>query len=119
MLMKFLITVIAAIVTLTTGPISAGELQFSAGKRVGDIKSNLIREISGAVASRKNPGILWVHNDSGDLPRLYAISTAGELIGIYTITGAKARDWEDIAIGPGPDPNEHYGLPCVPPSITR
>ncbi|MEK9751464.1 MAG: hypothetical protein VW236_07935 [Flavobacteriaceae bacterium] len=32
-----------------------------------------LKEISGLVVSRKNPGVFWVHNDSGDAPVLYAL----------------------------------------------
>ena len=82
--------------------------EFQPGRQAGIVRSDLIREASGIVASRQNPGVLWVHNDSGDEPRVYAINARGEFLGGCTIQGAAARDWEDIAIGPGPDPNLHY-----------
>ncbi len=58
-------------------------------------------------ASRKNQGILWTHNDESP-PCLYALSPQGKHLGVYTLNGARNRDWEDIAIGPGPDPNVDY-----------
>lgn len=67
-----------------------------------------LREASGLVASRRHPGILWTHNDSGDGPRLFAIREDGTLIATYTLTGAVARDWEDIALGPGPKRSADY-----------
>ncbi len=67
-----------------------------------------MREASGIVASRQNPGVLWVHNDSGDAARIFAIDAKAEFLGVCNIAGARARDWEDIAAGPGPDPNQHY-----------
>jgi len=81
---------------------------FGPGRAVGIVCSDLINEASGIVASRRNPGVLWVHNDSGDPARLFAINTKGDFLGTCTIAGAAARDWEDIAVGPGPDPNEPY-----------
>ena len=72
------------------------------------IRGDEIDEASGIVASRQNPGVLWVHNDSGDVPRLFALDARGELLGVCRIGGATLRDWEDIAIGPGPDPNRQY-----------
>ena len=60
------------------------------------------------MASRRNPGVLWVHNDSGDAPRVFAINAKAQYLGACRITGAHSRDWEDIAIGPGPDPNRPY-----------
>ncbi len=74
----------------------------------GLVQHDPIREASGLVASRKNPGVLWVHNDSGDAPRLFAMTTTGEHLGVYTITDAEARDWEDMALGPGPEPGQDY-----------
>lgn len=62
-----------------------------------------LREMSGIVASRRNPGIYWVHNDSGDTARLFALNDAGNVRATVAVAGANAIDWEDIAIGPGPD----------------
>lgn len=58
-------------------------------------------EASGLAASRRQPDVLWTHNDSGDVPRLFALSTAGELIATFAVTGAEAVDWEEVGIGPG------------------
>ena len=67
-----------------------------------------MKEISGLAASRKHEGVLWVHNDSGDDPVVYAINIQGALLGTYQIEGATHRDWEDIAIGPGPKTGKDY-----------
>lgn len=83
-------------------------LEFKPSQQVGKIRSKLIREASGIVASRKNPGVLWVHNDSGDSAKIYAINHKGELLGTYHIKGAHCLDWEDIAIGPSPDSKSDY-----------
>ena len=82
--------------------------EFAAGESVGVLESDLLREVSGIVASRRNSGVLWVHNDSGDVPQLYAIDTHGKLLGACVVPGAQARDWEDIAAGPGPEAGKHY-----------
>ena len=82
--------------------------EFLPGKQVGTVQTAQIKEASGIVASRMNRGVLWVHNDSGDSPRVYALNTEGKLLGIYRLKGARCRDWEDIAIGPGPDPQRSY-----------
>lgn len=76
---------------------------------VGMIEAEMIRESSGLAVSRQFPGVIWTHNDSGDKARLFAIGVDGRLIhppdvqpadyqGI-AVTGARHRDWEDIAIG--------------------
>jgi hypothetical protein len=81
---------------------------FAAGRAMGVVWSDSLNELSGIAASRRNPGVLWVHNDSGDAPRIYAIDEKAQLLGACTIRGANNRDWEDIAVGPGPDPNRSY-----------
>jgi len=72
------------------------------------IKDKSISESSGLVASRTTPGAYWTHNDSGDGPFIYAFDTRGDSFGTFRVNGAEARDWEDIAAGPGPQPNRSY-----------
>jgi hypothetical protein len=67
-----------------------------------------IDESSGLVASRRNPGLLWTHNDSGDGPFIYALDRAGRSRGTWRVEGAQAIDWEDIAAGPGPARGQSY-----------
>ncbi len=57
-----------------------------------------LNEISGMACSLREPGVLWVHNDSGDKPRLFAVGPDGKTRGILEITNAIARDWEDMAL---------------------
>jgi hypothetical protein len=83
-------------------------IKFLPGRQVGKVQTELIEEASGIAASRKNPGVLWVHNDSGDSARIYAVSTEGKLLRICRVEGGRCRDWEDIAIGPGPDKGRDY-----------
>src|ERR1044071_6298320 len=72
------------------------------------IKEKSITESSGLTASRSTPGAYWTHNDSGDGPFIYAFDTRGDSLGIFRVTGAQARDWEDMAAGPGSDANTSY-----------
>jgi dipeptidyl aminopeptidase/acylaminoacyl peptidase len=80
--------------------------------------ANVIDEMSGIVKSRRFKDTYWVHNDSGDLPRIFAVRKDGRTIlpprynrkedagkdegkRIYegiTINGASNLDWEDITI---------------------
>jgi hypothetical protein len=107
--LRVLVNVIALLVLTNSSCALAGPSgEFLSAQQAGVVRSNLIREASGIVASRQNPGVLWVHNDSGGLPRVFAINAKGDLLGICNVGGAKLRDWEDIAIGPGPDPNRQY-----------
>lgn len=81
---------------------------FLAGRQVGSLKSSVLNEASGLAASRKNPDVLWVHNDAGDTARVFAMSTSGAELGTYNFGGVGARDFEDIAIGPGPGDGVDY-----------
>ena len=80
--------------------------RFSPGRTTGVVTTEALTEASGLVASRRNPGVLWSHNDSGGRARLYAISEDGRDLGVYVLEGAGTEDWEDIALGPGPCPNQ-------------
>ena len=77
-------------------------------QQVGEVQANPLDEVSGVAASRKNPGVLWMHNDfpsahPDDANRIYATSTGGEILAAYAVSvGPGAYDPEDIAVGPGP-----------------
>jgi hypothetical protein len=81
---------------------------YAAPVHLADLEDKAITESSGIVASRRNPGLFWTHNDSGDGPFLYAFDRSGGKKGTWRVTGAKAHDWEDIAAGPGPQPGQSY-----------
>jgi hypothetical protein len=74
----------------------------------GQISDEAVTESSGLVASRRNPGRLWTHNDSDNPPLLFCVEPDGGSCGRWTVAGASNVDWEDIAAGPGPQPGEHY-----------
>ncbi|MFS8069702.1 MAG: hypothetical protein ACMG6S_25330 [Byssovorax sp.] len=59
-------------------------------------------EVSGIVASLAHDGVFYVHNDSGDSARFFAIDLAGKALATFTVSGASAIDWEDIARAPCP-----------------
>lgn len=65
-------------------------------EQIHTIENQEINESSGLTASRRQPGILWTHNDSGDQARLFALGTRGEHRGICSIPQASAVDWEDM-----------------------
>lgn len=75
---------------------------------MGTVDSPMLTEASGLAASRKNAQVLWTHNDSGDSNQVYAIDTGGRLLGRFEVPGCPRGDWEDIAIGPGPDAGVDY-----------
>jgi hypothetical protein len=66
-------------------------------ERLGRLDEPELKEASGIVASRRHPGIFWVHNDSGNPPTLFAVARDGRLVRKFTVA-APNIDWEDIAI---------------------
>lgn len=76
------------------------------------VTNNLFRkdllEISGVAASRINPGILYIHDDSGNPNQVYLTDGNGADNGTLTLSSVTNRDWEDIAVGPGPDAAKSY-----------
>ena len=58
-----------------------------------------VTEASGIALSRRTPGIVWSHNDSGE-PILFAFDTSGKARGRVQVTGMTVDDWEDVAVGP-------------------
>ena len=61
-----------------------------------------VGEASGVAMSRRTPGILWSHNDSGRAS-LFAFDNGGNAKGRVESTAVSVNDWEDLAIGPCPD----------------
>ncbi|HET9957816.1 MAG TPA: hypothetical protein VFQ61_25135 [Polyangiaceae bacterium] len=80
-------------------PIGAPCPGFGAPVQTGSIDASNLLEISGIAASRTVPGAFYVHNDSDDGPRFYAIDASGRLLAAFELTGAAAVDYEDIAVG--------------------
>jgi hypothetical protein len=73
--------------------------QHSAGPCVvasGPAKLPDIPETSGLAVSRRSPGLLWSHNDSGNAAVLFALDAGGAVRGRVRVP-VSTRDWEDIS----------------------
>lgn len=81
---------------------------FELGISLASLNDRAINEASGIAVSRKHPAMLWVNNDSGDKARLFLIDSLAHTRMVVYLSGATNRDWEDLAIGPGPDSAQHY-----------
>lgn len=66
---------------------------------VGTTPKEALPEVSGIVQSHQ-PFTLWMINDSGDEPIVYAVDTRKGLLSKHKLAGAANVDWEDIAIAP-------------------
>ncbi len=56
-----------------------------------------ITESSGLAVSSRKSAVLFTHNDSSDEPRFFAVDRQGQTLRSYRVSGAQARDWEDMA----------------------
>ncbi len=81
---------------------------YSSPKPVKALENKEIDEASGLAQSWAYANILYTHNDSGGEPFVYMLDTLGEYRGKLILEGVENRDWEDIAVGPGPDQNRSY-----------
>ncbi|GAB3804745.1 hypothetical protein GCM10028819_36740 [Spirosoma humi] len=81
---------------------------FRRAVKVGVMHDADLSEVSGLAASRNNPGYLWAEEDSGNSNQIQLINPKGKIVARFTIEGARNRDWEDIAVGPGPIPGKSY-----------
>jgi len=75
---------------------------------VGATPKDALPEVSGIVQSRES-FVLWMINDSGDEPYVYAVDTRKGLLSKHRLAGAANIDWEDIAIAPSNAGNDSLG----------
>ncbi|MGJ8644300.1 MAG: hypothetical protein ACSHX9_12900 [Luteolibacter sp.] len=61
------------------------------------LRSPAIREASGLICSPTDPSYFWIINDSGGTNEIHLNNTDGTSRGSVAITGAKNKDWEDLA----------------------
>lgn len=82
--------------------------QFSPDPTTTPVLPGQIDEASGMADSRSQPGNVWIEQDGGSPAELALLGYDGKLkgkIGIPTITN---RDWEELAMGPGPVEGTNY-----------
>lgn len=68
--------------------------------RSGTFGNRALQESSGVAVSRRNPGVLWTFNDSGNPPYLFAVDTLGRDHATFQVTGARNTDWEAMSLAP-------------------
>lgn len=80
---------------------SAWQLRPAEGaRRTGLFRNPALSESSGVAASRRQPGVLWSLNDSGNPAWIFATDTLGRDLGVFAVAGARNQDWEAISLGP-------------------
>jgi hypothetical protein len=97
------ISAVWAVLLLTTCPYTAALSTQAASTRCRADRAIVslpdLPEASGVAASRRLPGRLWAINDSGHAV-IFALDERGSVLSRIRLHGAKADDWEAIAVGP-------------------
>ncbi|WP_290793052.1 hypothetical protein [Flavihumibacter sp. UBA7668] len=72
------------------------------------LASDFPAEVSGIADSYSQPGSIWMIEDSHNGAVLLQVGHDGALKDPVELPGATNRDWEDLAIGAGPDQDRKY-----------
>lgn len=86
----------------------ANDFQFADPVQLAELATGTIEEASGLAASVVNKGLLWTLNDSGNGAEVFLIDTKVNIKLTCVLKGIDNRDWEDITVGPGPEPGVTY-----------
>ncbi len=92
--------------SMNSMPITPGV--FSNESALGSLENGMLAEASGLAMSAQDHNLLWSHNDSGDMNRLFLFDKQGNHKGVFRVLGSGNRDWEDMACGAGPEQDQHY-----------
>jgi hypothetical protein len=99
---------VVLLITRCAQPIQNPTDEFLQPKKLAMLKGKKMKEVSGIAASTGNPGFLWGHNDSGNDPEVFLFDKSLNVKLTVLLKGVENRDWEDMAVGPGPDPKKKY-----------
>lgn len=97
----FFFLFLAALLGCSTAVTERGP--FTTGRVLGVNKNHALEETSGLASSSRYPGMLWAHNDSGNPAELFLLDSSAQTVASFRLSNSRNRDWEDIAVGPGPD----------------
>ncbi|MEM1350601.1 MAG: hypothetical protein AAGI01_18715 [Myxococcota bacterium] len=106
---RFIAWAVMLLLWLPTG-LPEESVMWSESSARGTIWSLAIDEASGLAFSRLHDATLWTHNDSGDEPILYALSTTGSEIARIRVDIDEVFDAEDLATGPC---SQTDSSPCI------
>lgn len=90
----------AAVMALVMTPAAAHATSGDGPRKLCTIKDPRISESSGLAASRRHPGIVYTFDDSGGPARVFALGLDCRTRATLTLSGARNRDWEAMALGP-------------------
>ena len=94
-----LLNLLSCLALLVSGTALRGQGPEVVHTVLGSVQSPEITETSGVVFSRRNPGVVFLHNDSGDSPRIFAIDLEGRHLATIDLSShiPSVKDPEDLA----------------------
>ncbi|WP_460984091.1 hypothetical protein [Spirosoma fluminis] len=95
-------------VSYSLADVRTDTMHFAEPEPIAILDDSDLEETSGLAPSQQNPGYLWTHADSGNTNTIFLLSEDGTIVARFIIEGATNRDWEDIAVGPGPVAGQSY-----------
>jgi hypothetical protein len=101
--MRLLVTIFPLLFSINFAFSQQYDSTYSEPITIKEIKKDKFQELSGIAFSKVHPGVFYGHTDSGGEAAVYMFNSKGEELGKIALDKAKNRDWEDIAVGPGPD----------------
>jgi len=101
-----------------TGTESGACADLGPARTIGALEDPALTEVSGAVAGRLDPSVVWVVEDSGNPADLVAIDRVGRTVARVPLD-AENRDWEDLAAAPGPDGRPHLFVAEIGDNLAR
>jgi hypothetical protein len=108
---KYILSACIAVLLLLAG--GYAYYQNRSREIAGFMQDRALKETSGIAASSLFNDTYYVHNDSGDTSRFFAINPQGKLLATFYFPEDRkfkfpVLDCEDIAVGKGPRPGKSY-----------
>jgi len=105
---KFVLLSLIVFFSCSEKKTTTSSIEFEKGKELKELKDKTLSELSGLATSYSNPNYLWTINDSGNDNKIFLIDENLHIKLTCILNGVVNRDWEDIAVGPGPDSTKSY-----------
>jgi hypothetical protein len=110
---KYLLLSAFVVVSLFTAGFAYYKLKVRSSEISGFFQNPELKEISGIAASQIFEDTYYVHNDSGDTSRFFAVDPQGKLISTFYFPEDQQKqhtllDCEDISVGKGPEAGKSF-----------
>lgn len=95
-----LAAVVATMVVTPAASADSSTQRWSQTSVWSTVRDDRIAEASGISRSTYRRSLVFLHNDSGDRARFFAVGRHGQTKAVFHVRHVIARDWEDMASGP-------------------